>query len=138
MSKKIITVVKTYGPYTRKDDRKHVVHVMSDGSKKTQSYPRYLMEKQLGRKIRKNENVDHINHDKTDNAISNLQVITFKKNYEKEMARPERMAKWVEFNCPVCGTKSKKRKNNVDANLKKGKSGPYCSRHCAGKSSVGK
>ena len=36
--------MKVYGPYKRKDNRKHVVIVHDNGSRQTQSYPRYLME----------------------------------------------------------------------------------------------
>jgi hypothetical protein len=37
---------------------------------------RYIMEKQLCRKLSKNEHVHHINGDKGDNSLSNLIVLT--------------------------------------------------------------
>lgn len=36
---------------------------------------RYIMECHIGRKLRTNEHVHHINHDTHDNRIENLQVI---------------------------------------------------------------
>lgn len=41
--------MKIYGPYLRKDLRKHIVIVNDDGSKTTKSFPKYLMENKLGR-----------------------------------------------------------------------------------------
>lgn len=40
------------------------------------SYSKWLMEKELGRKLKNNEVVYHINGDKFNNELSNLEVIT--------------------------------------------------------------
>lgn len=37
---------------------------------------RYIMERHIGRKLDLNEIVHHINHDKKDNRINNLELIT--------------------------------------------------------------
>lgn len=37
---------------------------------------RYVMEKYIGRSLDTNEHVHHINHDRTDNRIENLQILT--------------------------------------------------------------
>lgn len=123
-----------YGPYTRKDRRKHIIKVFPNGERKTQSYPRYIMEQQLGRSLSSLEEVDHVDDNFANDAISNYQLLTPTQNRQKEMSREHRKAKWKTFNCPLCG-KSFERllreyKNNQ---LKQNKAGPFCSRICAGK-----
>ena len=123
--------MKIYGPYTRKDGRMHVVVVNDDKTKTTVSYPKYLMQQQLGRKLTDDETVDHIDGNKTNNDITNLQILTRQANAEKAMLlRPRRVYKFV---CPVCGKQAEKFFNFVKSNWRKGKAGPYCSRQCAGK-----
>ena len=120
--------MRIYGPYTRRDGRKHIVYVYADGRKRTQSYPRYIMEQHLGRELLDNETVDHINEDFTDDRLENLQLLTRAENIVKS-TKP---AAIFSFNCPICGVASTKPLRDVLANRNKGKSGPYCSRKCAG------
>lgn len=63
--------MKIYGPYTRLDGRKIII---IDG--RTVSYPKYLLEQHLGRKLTDNETCDHIDGDFTNNSISNLRVLS--------------------------------------------------------------
>lgn len=123
--------MKIYGPYTRKDGRKHVIIIKDDGSRQTKSYPRLIMEQSLGRELTEQETVDHINNDFTDNRIENLQLLSREDNAAKAMIGKE--AKKFSFSCPCCGKESTKDLRTVVHNLKKGKSGPFCSRVCAGK-----
>ena len=121
--------MKVYGPYTRKDGRAVVIHY--DGTtRRTQSYPRYLMEEFLGRDLNEWEHVDHISNDCTDNRIENLQILTPAENTRKS-AKGAEMAL---FNCPVCALDFYYSMRQYRSNqLTQGKAGPYCSRQCAGK-----
>ncbi len=123
--------MRIYGPYLRKDGRKHVVIIHDDGTRQTKSYPRLLMEQYLGRELLEEETVDHINEDFTDDRIENLQLLTREENSAKAMI--DKPAKIYEFICPNCGKESWKFLRDVKANRSKGKKGPYCSRICAGK-----
>ena len=127
--------MKVYGPYLRQDGRKHVILINPEtGKRKTQSYPRYLMETHLGRPLLTSEEVDHIDNDFTNDSLDNLQILNKAENCQKEMSRPHRKAKWYSFVCPVCLNDASISLSQYKSNqLKKGKSGPYCSRQCAGK-----
>lgn len=126
--------MKVYGPYTRPDQRKHVIIIHDDGRRQTQSYPRFLIEQQ-GRKLLPDETVDHINNDFTDDRFENLQILSREENARKEMERQERVRKMYHFVCPHCGTDSVKPLNHMLGNWKKNRGGPYCSRRCAGEAS---
>lgn len=67
--------IKIYGPYEREDDREHVVLVAPNGNKKTVSYPKYIMEKEIGRKLNENEVVHHKDGDHTNNDKENLEIV---------------------------------------------------------------
>jgi len=122
--------MKVYGPYTRKDGRQHVI-LYKDGMRTTVSYPKYLIEQKLGRPLSSCETCDHIDGDYTNNCLNNLQVLTRADNIRKDRAL--RPAEIGTFTCSVCNCSFTKRMRQVRANLKQNKSGPYCSRSCAGK-----
>lgn len=120
--------MKVYGPYKRKDGREHIIKYV-DGKRTTQSYPRYLMEQRLGRALNKTETVDHINGNFTDHRVENLQLLSLGDNIRKAVP-PKKL---LEFNCPVCALSFKREARYYRHNqLKQGKSGPYCSKRCAG------
>ena len=126
--------MKVYGPYKRKDGRSHIIKITVCGKRQTQSYPRYLMEQHLNRELLPTEEVDHKDNDFTNNLISNLQILTSKKNKQKEMKRPHRRLKIYKGSCPICFMHFEKPLYQITANNKKqGKAGPFCSRSCAGK-----
>lgn len=124
-------MIKVYGPYLRKDGRKHVIHYDTDtGKRRTQSYPRYLMEQHLGRELLPDETVDHINEDFTDDRIENLQLLSLADNIRLASKGPI----MLRFVCPCCKKPFSIRQSQYKHNQKKmGKRGPFCSRRCAGK-----
>lgn len=90
--------MKVFGPYTRKDGRKHVILYELNKVRRTVSYPKFLLEQKLGIQLNKNETVDHINNDYTNDDFSNLQVLTRADNIRKS-----NIAKIINVSCGWCG-----------------------------------
>lgn len=105
--------VKIYGPYsTGERDRLLMVKIDDEGNYTSQSYPRYLMEQHLGRTLEVGEEVHHVDEDKHNNAIENLQVLT---KAEHDAIH----GKGILQECQNCGRQTKRTKH-----------GKYCSQEC--------
>lgn len=122
-------MLRVYGPYLRPDGRKHIIKYDTDTKKRTTiSYPKYLMEGYLQRKLRPNETVNHINRDFTDDRLCNLEVLDRSEHAKLDAKR----VKWVTFICEWCGELGSQQGCDLDGNERQGKAGPFCSRACAG------
>lgn len=120
--------MKVYGPYLRKDGRKHVVLVKDDGTKTSMSYPKYLM-LQEGHSFDADDTVDHVDRDYTNNEFGNLQILTRSEHAKQDALR----AFEIEIVCVLCGAHAMKKPNVLRHNAKQGKAGPFCGKSCAGK-----
>ena len=90
---------------TNPENRKNICLVNNDKDRTTVSYARYLMCVKLGYVLSNEFEVDHIDDDKTNDDINNLQVLTWQQNKLKEDQRftlfeQEHYA----FICEICGT----------------------------------
>jgi hypothetical protein len=121
--------MKIYGPYLRKDKR--LVIVINHGDRmQTLSYPKYLMEQHLGRKLLSHETVDHIDGNPLNNDLSNLQILSLADNIRK--SHP--VATYIELKCKCCGKQFKRREAVHKRNTEVRKvDGPFCSKSCVGK-----
>lgn len=90
---------------------------------KTMSYAKYLYTSFYKCEICKGDEVDHINGDKLDDRIENLQVISGYYNRVKDHKHRE----MVELTCPICGSKFLYSKRNLSTHPN-----PCCSRKCGG------
>lgn len=123
---------KVYGPYKLSTGREYVIVKYSDGSRRTISYPKYLVEKQLGRELEEDETVDHIDRNFLNNDPSNLQVLKRSKHAKVDSVR----LKPVTFTCPICKRqfrRSGSRLARIYERKKSGTAGPFCSRKCEGR-----
>ena len=122
--------MKVHGPYKRKDGRQIVIVVENNGKRRTVSYPKHIMELQLGRKLDPNlETVDHIDSNFDNNSLDNLRIVP-----RNEHSRDDtRRVKHVKFNCAWCQKEFERSPRLVRDKARKNKAGPFCSRACAGK-----
>ena len=121
---------KVWGPYTRKDNRKIVIVVDRKGKRRTVSYPKWIMEIHLGRKLDPDkETVDHWDSDFDNNDLSNLKLVP----RHEHSANDTRRVKMVKFNYAWCDKEFERSPRLIRDKAKKKKSGPFCSRSCAGK-----
>lgn len=90
---------------------------------------RVVMENHLGRLLSPNEIVHHINHDRKDNRIENLEVMT-RETHGKLHAR-DRPRKMALLRCPWCKNEFERAFNQIF--LQKGTEYTCCSATCRGK-----
>ena len=94
-----------------------------DGTLLSMSYAKYLYTSHHHCDVDKTDNVDHINGDKMDDRIENLQVISGKYNRQKDHKQKEMLI----LTCPVCGEEFLFEKRNLLS-----RPNPCCSRKCGG------
>lgn len=114
--------------YLIKDkDGRMDIHLMSgfdkNPSRKCISYARYLWMSHYKMDVPDGYQVDHINNDKTDDRIENLQLLTMADNIRKS----HRMKALSTVICPVCGKEFEFETRNL-----KFRPNPCCSRKCGG------
>lgn len=122
---------KFYGPYSSKGDKRlRCILVHPNGYKQTISYPKYLIEVHLGRYLKENETVDHIDGDFLNNNIENLQILGRRKHCYNDAKRNQD----VKVNCKYCGKEFTIKGSTLHCRNRKDRhqSGYFCSRRCSG------
>lgn len=98
-------------------------------SNKIMTYARYLMSTSIGRELTNTEEVDHIDNDKTNDVLSNLQILTPEENNIKQgLLKGHRM---LILKCPYCGImfEAEKRKSHVVPSVHRDFTA--CSQYCS-------
>lgn len=119
-----------YAPSLSKKENRRVVSIIyPDKSRTTCSYARFLVQCDIGRFLSEDEEVDHINDDKTDDRLENLQILTKKQNKNKHISKLSKQM--VKLKCPECGTVFMRERRHTFLTKK----GVFtaCSRKCCGK-----
>lgn len=116
---------------TNKESRKHVVLYNSKEDRTTIPYARYLVSVREGRFLEPHEHVDHVDNDKTNDSLNNLEILTPEENRKKyqNWYRDNKQA-MHNLVCASCGRDYEvtdrvyKSKNYAE------KSRTYCSKPC--------
>lgn len=122
---------KLYEVYHSKEDRWYAQLVSVD-HRTTTALARYRLSVKLGRKLLKTEQVDHIDEDRCNDSVDNLQVLTPVENRQKFQALRGIEKSTVQLRCAVCGTLFKRPyngKGGIGWKIKQGYS-LACSREC--------
>ncbi len=115
---------KVYGPIFHKGENRKYICLVGSLDRTTISYARYLMSIHLGRLLEKHEHVDHINENKLDDRIENLQILTPEENTRKS-AKPAILIECVCENCQEIFYRRKGQEPGT--NRKKSFCSPECS-----------
>lgn len=118
---------KVYGPYIHAGQGRYYVYLVNPKHRTSTSYARYLMSIHLGRLLTREEEVDHIDNNKQNDSIDNLQIVT--KQYNRAKNRKPTLVKLV---CPNCLIEFIRPRNQTHL-VKGGKIPTCCSRSCSSK-----
>ena len=123
-----------YTVYTNRDGR---LRVYDKETQKVISYPKFIMQKHLGRELTSREQVHHIDGNPLNNDLENLEIRQLGEH------RREHSTKYVDVitNCFWCGKeflwtaeKQKQHYGNYHRKERKDRTyvGPFCSKRCVG------
>lgn len=118
-----------------KEPRRVISLVKKDGSRTSTSYARYIFSCNIGRYLDKKEHVDHIDNNKLNDTIDNLQILSARENNIKRNNHLGIHEKMITLNCPICFNSFVRRNNQILTKIKNGKT-PTCSRTCGYKMMV--
>ena len=108
---------------TNKEPRRVATLRKQNGEMTSMSYAKYLYTSHYQTDVANGDQVDHINGDKMDDRIENLQVISGPYNNIKDRRRKT----LVLLQCPVCGNEFLYDRRNLPYHPN-----PCCSRRCGG------
>lgn len=115
--------------YPNGENRRHVYLVKGGKVQTATSYARYLVAVNEGRFLNPDEHIDHIDNDKTNDVLENLQIVTVAENNKKQ-ARYNG-SKVAEIQCPICKYVFIRRAGNTQAVKSRRNAVTCCSKKCS-------
>lgn len=129
MPLKLTDEMRVLGPYEKPNGRKFVVIIERSGKRRTMAYPKWLMSEHLGRELSMDETVDHWDSDLSNNSIENFRILP----RDVHSAEDTKRVYLVKCKCSWCDKEFERSPRLLRERSKKNKSGPFCSKSCAGK-----
>ena len=123
-----------YVVHHRKENRRMANLILKTDvqTRTTISYARYLLSVYLKRFLEKDEHVDHVDNDKMNDDISNLQILSPQENKVKqEIYNAKINPKYIELCCAGCGKIFNYPSRNYRFYTKQGRVKFSCSRECS-------
>ncbi len=114
------------------NNRKYICLFNNDDDRTLISYARYLMGVKLGYEVPSEYEVDHIDNDKTNDDINNLQLLTQEQNrIKQEWHYVEYVQNCYGVECNWCGTHFLLTERQVKMKLAAGVNDVFCSKSCS-------
>lgn len=113
------------------DGRKTLTLYNSHKDRSSTQYARYLMAVHLGRFLNDDEHIDHIDNDKTNDSLDNLQILSLADNNMKAHKKPNE-----HFICPICNKSFERTRTQLNKMQKwrdRKREEITCSRSCGAK-----
>ena len=113
---------------TNSENKKTLILFNSHNDRSSTQYARYLLAVKLKRFLTEEETVDHIDGDKTNDSIDNLQILSRGDNIRKSQEKPK-----VKLICPICGTIFYRKRSKISGKEKRERANKNlicCSRKC--------
>lgn len=126
--------VKIHDRIVDKTGRIRVIYTLGE-SRRYSQLARLVLEAHLGRALAKEETVDHIDGNCQNDDPGNLRVMTLSENAADSAMRLHEQG-FICGTCSVYFVLSGRKLGNAAWNRKQGKSGPFCSKTCAGRYSA--
>ena len=99
----------------------------------TITYAKYVLSVFLGRLLDpETEHVDHVDNNKTNDLVENLQILTPEENREKQrLLYRELHPEFIKLKCPICGKEFNYLMRNFKFHTNRGRGRFHCSRECS-------
>jgi hypothetical protein len=122
------------GPYLNEvKQRREVVIYFSKDEQFTLHLSRFKMQEHLGRLLESHEEVDHIDDNKLNDELSNLQVLKSTENHNKTHRKYEDYIVMICYQCESPFVMSAQQQMRRAEAERKGKAGPFCQPRCSAK-----
>lgn len=123
-----------YKPNFHKKEGRFYISLVHKITKKqtTVSYAKFLYETTFNVKLNKDQFVDHIDDNKSNDVISNLQILSHEDNIKKSLKANSIVKEYIVLKCPNCEIIFTRARNKTHL-CKKKNSYTACSRQCSGK-----